>query len=486
MGIHPLGDPPGQSEPKITPAEIYDLLYPAADPGWKYERSPLDPEFPPITYFRNFEEELKEMDRADQSPVRSRKLPSPTNPNPLGLTVPSISAPAVQEEVKPIHKPMRVYSSINPIASAKALEDVWDRLKKHLVLKSEHHFIAQTLWIAATHFLPWNGDFAPRLGIWSPEKRCGKSLNLEIVSHLSARPIRTSDISPAALFRIISKDEQPPTIFIDESDAIFGGEGNGEKAEALRSIANSGFKRGQAAIRMGGKAMDEVKEFPTFAPLALAGIGTSAIPETVADRSIMIEMRRKQPGEDIEEFESDEIDEIFTPLRMELEAMARSRGSELRKIQVEKISELNARARDKWKPLLRIATLAGPDWLEMARTAAIALDGGEEDLGEQSENLRLLSDVRGVFNVPQMSSKGLCQALTNDEESEWIYRPGFNQYFLSRLLKQYGIRTRALSTGVERGKRGYLRADFQDAWERYLAVLPIPEKDATSPTGATD
>jgi hypothetical protein len=51
----------------------------------------------------------------------------------------------------------------------------------------------------------------------------------------------------------------------------------------------------------------EPREFQIFAPIALAGIGTTAIPETVADRAIMVEMRRMLPHETITEFESDEV-----------------------------------------------------------------------------------------------------------------------------------------------------------------------------------
>lgn len=378
----------------------------------------------------------------------------------------------------------RVYGKTNPIASANNLNDTLAMLRRFLVLKSEHHYVAQVLWIFSTHAIEFT-DFAPRLGIWSPEKRCGKSLNLEIIGYLSARTIRTGDISPAALFRRIGQDVLPPTVLIDESDSIWGGKGNVEKGEALRQIANSGFKRGQVAIRMGGKGMDEIKEFPVFAPLALAGIGTSAIPETVADRSIMIEMRRKHSHEEIEEFESDEVASIFDGLREEIASMVESRGHELREIKVEKLLELNARARDKWKPLLRIAALGGEEWLEMARQAAIALDSGDGDLDEMSEKLRLLRDVHTVFKVPQLTSSDLLYLLMEDVESEWRYRQPFNQLILAKMLKQYGIRTKLLGSGHERGKRGYSLFEFEDAWKRYLPDLLTPESSATSATSAT-
>lgn len=380
----------------------------------------------------------------------------------------------------------RVYLRTNPIASAANLDDVLAMLKRFLVLKSEHHYVAQTLWIVSTHAIEYT-DFAPRLGIWSPEKRCGKSLNLEVIGYLSARVIRTGDISPAALFRRIGQDELPPTVLIDESDSIWGGKGNVEKGEALRQIANSGFKRGQVVIRMGGKGMDEVKEFPVFSPLALAGIGTSAIPETIADRAIMIEMRRKHSHEEIDEFESDEVSEIFDALHDEIVSMIASRGKELRAINVERLGALNARARDKWKPLLRIASLGGEEWLQMARQAAIALETGEENLDDMSEKLRLLRDIHGVFSASQITSSNLINLLMEDFESEWRYRQPFNQMVLSRMLKQYGIHTKLLGSGNDRGKRGYVLTEFEDVWNRYLPDLlhPLPVEPATPATPAT-
>lgn len=387
----------------------------------------------------------------------------------------------VQTSAPPKKMSKRIYSKVNPIASADNLDDTLAMLKRFLVLKSEHHYIAQVLWIFSTHAIEFT-DFAPRLGIWSPEKRCGKSLNLEVVGYLSARTIRTGDISPAALFRLIGQDLQPPTVLIDESDAIWGGKGNIEKGEALRQIANSGFKRGQVAIRMGGKGMDEIKEFPVFSHLALAGIGTSAIPETVADRAIMVEMRRKLAHEEIEEFESDEVAEIFDGLRHEIETMMASRGKELRDIKVEKIPELNARARDKWKPLLRIATLGGEEWLERARQAAIALDSGEGDLGEMGEQLRLLRDIHAVFKVSQLSSTDLLYLLNEDVEGEWRHKHPWNAHILARMLKQYGITPKRLGSGYERNRRGYHLADFEDVWSRYLPDLLHPSEPVTTAT----
>jgi hypothetical protein len=353
-----------------------------------------------------------------------------------------------------------------------ALDSVDDFLRKVLILKSDHDYSALTLWIAycysITHF-----TFAPRLCFWSPEKRCGKSLALEVVANLLPNPLMTSSISSASLFRILDKDKSK-VILIDESDTVFGRNGDKEKAEALRQLLNASFKTGTVVVRCEPPKF-EPKEFAIFAPIALAGIGTNAIPETVADRAIMIEMRRMFPYEKILEFESDEVDHYFAPLKRKLEIFAKVNEKRYAGIKPELPREsLNPRARDVWKPLYKVATCGGDLWIEKVRAASIALSSGESDPEEASLSLRLLSDIREVFIGEFISTRDLLERLREIEEAPWAYMERFNPSVLAHLLKNYGIRPRPYSGGKI---RGYFRKGFEDSWNRYLippeAVTPV-------------
>lgn len=357
------------------------------------------------------------------------------------------------------------------------LDRVESLLRRLVILKNDEDYWALTLWIQYCYSIP-EFDFAPRLCFWSPEKRCGKSLALEVVSLLLPNPLVTSSISPSALFRILDKD---PTkvILIDESDTVFGNKGDKEKAEALRQLLNASFKRGQKVIRCDSPNF-EPREFVLFAPIALAGIGTSAIPETVADRAIMVEMRRMLPTENIHEFESDEIDELFLPYKDSLEEFARSHESKYRDLRPELPREsLNPRARDLWKPLFKIAECAGEEWRQKALKASIALSGGESDPEEASLSLRLLSDTREVFGEyeERIPTQELLDRLRDLEESPWRYMDRFNPSVLALLLKNYGIKPKPFGGGKV---RGYYRRSFEDPWSRYLdpsipleAVTPV-------------
>jgi hypothetical protein len=365
---------------------------------------------------------------------------------------------------------------VTDLQDASAIDEIESMLRRVVILKSEHHYTALALWITYCHATS-EFDFAPRLGIWSPEKRCGKSLLLEVVSYLVPNPRMTSSISVAALFRMIEKDESQ-VFLIDEADATFGKTGDREKAEALRQVLNSGFKRGQVVWRCDGKSF-EPREFRVFCPVALAGIGTNSIPETVADRSIMIEMRRKLPGEKILEFQSDEVETIFTPLRDRLSEWVATNSPNFRSSQPSMPSELNPRARDLWKPLFKIAESAGLKWEGKVANAALALSLGDTEPDEASLPLRLLSDIREVFVGDRMSSKDLIFALRQNEESPWPTMEKFNPSLLAHFLKNYGVKPHSFGN-----VRGYYKSHFQDPWKRYL--VPPEPVNAVSPVNGVD
>ena len=97
-----------------------------------------------------------------------------------------------------------------------ALDETEKLLRKVIILKTEAHYWALTLWIAFCYSIS-EFDYAPRLCFWSPEKRCGKSLALEVVGHLLPNTLATSSISSPALFRILDKDIEIAIVVEDTS-----------------------------------------------------------------------------------------------------------------------------------------------------------------------------------------------------------------------------------------------------------------------------
>lgn len=339
-------------------------------------------------------------------------------------------------------------------------------LRDHIILKGDDDYVALTVWLAYSHAVS-EFDFSPRLAITSPEKRCGKSLLLEIISYLVPKARLASSISAPALFRITEKEPET-VLLLDEADAIFGRYGNKENNEPLRSLLNSGFKRGQVVTRCEPPTF-QPKDFQVFCPVVLAGIGTQAIPETVGDRSVIIEMRRKYPFETIQEFESDEVDELFTPLRILLSQAVGIHKSKLRTLRPIMPTELNPRARDVWKPLYKVAQALEthlPDkvWTGRVIEASLALSAKEADIDDVSLPLRCLREIRQVFVGERMTSKDLVWALNGLEESPWGDTVRLTTHLLARFLRNYKIYPHAFGGG---SVRGYYLKDFDQAWALY-------------------
>ena len=107
--------------------------------------------------------------------------------------------------------------------------------------------------------------------------------------------------------------------------------------------------------------------------------------------------------------------------------------------------------------------------------------------------MRLLGDMRTVFDEDDAKfTDTLIKALIALPEAPWGDLRGkgsregkpITDLGLARRLRHYRIRPKLLRIGIVVG-RGYLRADFQDAWERYLPPPAPPPEPVTPVTPVT-
>lgn len=322
---------------------------------------------------------------------------------------------------------------------------------------------AVSLWCAMTWFVDVV-QVAPIALITAPEKRCGKTLLLSFLGKLSRRAIVASSISPAALFRTI--EAWTPTLLIDEADAFI------KDNEELRGLLNSGHTRDSAyVIRTVGENFTPTK-FSTWGAKALAGIGHVA--DTIMDRSIVFELRRKLHHEEVEKIRYAD-PALFQDLRAKLARFAADYSDAVRDMRPPLPSGINDRAQDSWEPLLAIAATAGNEWLEIGTNAALKLSGGE--VSSQTMGVELLSDIREIFsekNTDRISTENLIKELCVDDEKVWAtYNKGFpiKPRQLASKLKSYGIHSKTIRIGTETAK-GYEKAQLNDAFIRYVPDTP--------------
>jgi Protein of unknown function (DUF3631) len=328
----------------------------------------------------------------------------------------------------------------------------------------DHALDACALWVLHTHLIGFF-DISPRLAITSPEKQCGKTTTIDVLTRLVWRPLPTANTTAAAIFRVVEMLQ--PTLFIDEADTFL------PENDELRGILNSGHRRNGSVLRTIGDD-HEPRAFPTFSACAIAMIGK--LPGTLADRSVPIELQRRLAGEPIESFRSDRTGHL-DQLARKAARWAADNGERLCGADPMMPPGIFNRVADNWRSLLAIADLAGGDWPARARRALEVIQLSVED---ESIRVQLLTDIRTVFSeraVDRLLSGDLVAALVNMEGRSWAEWKGgkpLSTHGLARLLKPLKIRPGTKRLGDETAK-GYYLSQFDEAFRRYLGQNGRPK-----------
>ena len=366
------------------------------------------------------------------------------------------------------------------VAGDQLLDEILAVVRRHVVL-AEHAAHATALWVVHSYVFD-RFHYSPRLLVSSPDKRCGKSLLLRFVAALAARPLLCESISPAALYRTVEKYQ--PTLILDEADTFLAGRNINED---LRGILNAGFESGGCVLRCVGDE-SEPTPFRVFGPLALGMIGKP--PGTVEDRSVLISMRRKVPGETVEKVPPGRsVREWLEDTRRRIVRWAADHADALAAAVPHVPPQLDDRSADCWYSLLAIADAARGTWPERARRAAIEMAKGRD--GVDSIALMLLADLRVIFHehrVDRLQTQFLLQSLVRMEERPWPdYRNGkaIDARQLAKQLEPFGVRPDKWN-GNGGTERGYRAADLVDTWSRYLSERNTDVGHAMPPPARSD
>jgi hypothetical protein len=335
---------------------------------------------------------------------------------------------------------------------------------------------ALALWCAHTHLFD-AFVCSPRLNISSPERGCGKTTLRDVVSLFVPRPLLTENLSVAVLFRLVHA--YAPVIFADEYDAWL------RDNEELRGLLNAGHRRGAKVYRCEGDR-HEVRGFNAYAAAVLCGIG--ALPGTLHDRSIVLRVERAKKGE---------LRARFDPRHTEKEnelcrKLARWCADNRERIAACDPALPNGvfnRQADNWRPLFAIAEVAGGDWLKRCADAFEKLTR-QTDAQRGSIRLELLADMQVVFRQSQIErifSRDLVEALVAMSDGPWPEawrgRP-ITERWLAQKLAGFDVQPKTLRIGAQRAK-GYEKADFQNAFERYLPEPGGSIRDSVTSEGNT-
>jgi putative DNA primase/helicase len=348
-----------------------------------------------------------------------------------------------------------------PIDGSQLFDELAATFRRYLALPDG---AAETLalWVVFTHAIDASA-VAPRLAVLSPVPRCGKTTLIGLLIRLVRRPLPTSNITPAVVYRVIAKGDDPHTLLIDEADTFF------DVRSELVGIINSGHSRDTAFTMRCAGDDHEPQRFGTYAAIAIAKIGK--LPPALQDRSLVIRMQRRRPDEAIERFREDRAATDLLDLKRRVARWVADNRSLLKGADPDIPNSLNDRAADNWRTMLAIADIASGNWPDTARHVAVTISADEEDT--TGWPVLLLQDIEEIFagcGSDRLSSAEICQALARREDRPWArFEDGMtiSAHRLASMLRPFGIHPKVIRINGGTGTpRGYMRAQFEDVWAR--------------------
>jgi hypothetical protein len=375
------------------------------------------------------------------------------------------------------------------------LTRVRDWLGTYISTVSDSDLDLLVLWAVHTH-LVMETYTTPRLQIDSPVPGSGKTTVIEHLNRLCKRAVQMATISsPAMLARMLDKEIR--TILIDEADRALDPRKDG-MADTL-AVINSGYKRGgtrPVSVPVKGGGWD-VKEMPTFSPVALAG-NNPTLPDDTRSRIIRV-LLMPDHSELIEESNWREIDDEARALHDEIAAWADQVRDQVEQGRPDLPDGITGRFREKWAPLKQVADAAGGEWPK--RTDAMALSDKEEwemdredGLLREAPAVALLRHIQEVWpanqdrtaNATFLPSEELTKHLIYEYPEMWGPMSPYGKALTTKrlgsmLAKAYKIHS---DQPVRGGPRGYHYASFVRPWHR-MGIAP-PTSDASDASNASD
>lgn len=325
----------------------------------------------------------------------------------------------------------------------------------------------------------------PLIVIDSISPGSGKTTLLDHMERFTADSVSAASLSsPAMLARLLKNG--PRTVLIDEAHRTL--DPKNPATNDLLSILNSCYKRGKTRpVLTPIKGGDwEVVEMPTYAPVVMAGNAPNLADDT-RQRSIRLLL---MPDDQIEDSDW----EVIEQDAQELAARLREAMGDVRALVKDAVPDLpekcKGRIREKWRPLARVADVAGGPWPERVRE--LIMSDIEEIEAERADGITkqppaviLMRDVHEVWPEGEtfMRTRELVNALVMNNPDYWgeasPYGRALTVQRLGRLLNQSA---KIHSSKNSCDERGYRRNDFALVWRRMGIEKQNPSSDGSTDT----
>lgn len=375
-----------------------------------------------------------------------------------------------------------------PVDGAQLLDDLVAWWRRFIAVTNPDDLDLLALWTVHTHLVR-ECYTSPRLLIDSIMEGSGKSTVIDHLNRLCVHPVQAATItSPALIPRLLEGGMR--TILIDEAHRALRPDRPG--VQDLIGIINTGYRYGATRpvlipTKGGGWDADEMT---TFAPLAMAGNNPNLPADTIS-RQIRVLLMPDINGT-VEDSDWEHIENEANALKARIAEWADAVRDDVRGITVDLPDGCIGRFKEKWRPLARVARVAGGDWPTIAYRlidADMQQDAAEREAGLKTlpPGMVMMNDLFAVWPADEtfMSSRELVRKLIFHNPEYWgsdsPYGKPLTEHRLGRLVFQASKMSSNRPGG--RGPRGYLRMNLEPVWH-HLGIGPI-QTGASGYTGET-
>jgi hypothetical protein len=240
-------------------------------------------------------------------------------------------------------------------------------------------------------------DITPRLGFFSAEPGSGKSRALEVSKLTACLPFPSASLTGPVLMRQIDSGDYA-TIIIDQLEDIYSSAQARDANGSLTTVLSAGFESDAVAHRCEANT-NKPQEFKIYAPVVMAGLSRTKLPDSLKSRTLRIEMKRRFAGDEIAEFRKRYAAAEAKPIREALEEWCFEMQTKIDLDALKFPPGIRDRDKDIWEPLFAIAQVAGNDWPKRVADAARAFVGARVDDSADSMGLRLLRDCVSIMEA---------------------------------------------------------------------------------------
>jgi putative DNA primase/helicase len=363
---------------------------------------------------------------------------------------------AVEETIGPPD----VESWPEPVNAKTWLDEVLVQLRRYIVIHDDAAAVICALSVPFAWVHDEVATYSPILAIQAADVEAAKTTLTLVLSLLTPRARVIVKPTGPSLYRLI--DRHHPTLCVDNGDKLLA------RDRDLTDVVNASWTRG---VRIPRTVDGNIHEFDPFCFKIINGVDLLPhLDPATRTRSIVVDLLPKLPDETVVNFKHAKADPQFAILWRQAKRWSDDNAVAVRDATPSLPDGFDGRLAENYALLFAIADIAGGDWPQRARAAAIKLARQYDVVSLGRQLLAVFYDLFSRYEG-ELTSKQVEAALPayGDQWANYKNRgKPANKWDIAALLRPFGIAPTVIHPRGRAADRGYRDAQFEVAFRHYL------------------